>query len=416
MALGAYSLVMFKIFKKINLYLCILLTLFFSFTPAKVFGLDYGFYSSNDILYYDPNGCAKSDGSSNLTGNDNLEKILRYYVGKGLTLAQASGIAGNFQQESGFEPLKIEGGDVVDNSYTPVDGEGYGIAQWTFSERQVPLMDLAKSTNRQYGDLSLQLDFSWQELNSNRSGALVSLKEATTPEDAAYVFHRDFEGSNDSEEFVKSVRGGNAKAIYDEYQSTIQDGSGSSSNSSASCNAESGKASDFINGFAIYDQYDSQWADKPYGGSATIAESGCGPSAMAMIVTALTGQAVTPLDTATYGAANGTTANDGADGSNWNIQTVIGEHWGLKSTQIGASVNEINTALQGGALIITSGSGAAPFTAGGHYIVIRAVTAEGKWLIGDSNGSKGTENSKTEWDPETILNGMAKGNVWAVTK
>lgn len=403
-----------RTFKKFSIYICLLSTLFCSFLPSKVFGVDYGFYAANDILYYDPTACS-SDGGGSLVGNDNLEKILRYYVGKGLTLAQAAGIAGNYQQESGFEPLKIEGGAVVDYSYTPVDGEGYGIAQWTFDDRQGPLMELAKSTNRQYGDLSLQLDFSWQELNGTRAGALPTLKETTTPEDAAYVFHRDFEGSNDSEEFVKSVRGGNAIKIYDQYKGIIADSSGSSS-SSATCNADSGTASNFVDGFAIYDQYDTQWADKPYGGSATIGESGCGPSAMAMIITALTGQVVTPLDTATYGAANGTTANDGAGGSNWNIQTVLGDHWGLKTTNISADINSINTALQGGALIITSGSGSAPFTSGGHYIVIRAVTAGGKWLVGDSNGSKGTENSKTEWDPETILNGIAEGNVWSVTK
>lgn len=408
-----------KILSKINLYLCISLTIFLSLAPTKVYGVDYGFFSTNDILFYDPNDCATSgggSGSSTLVGNDNLEKILRYYVGKGLTLAQAAGIAGNYQQESSFDPAMIQGGDIADDNYTPVNSVGFGIAQWTFTDRQQPLVDLAKSSNRKITDLSLQLDYSWQELNTNRAGALVTLKEATTPEDAAYVFHRDFEGSNDSEEFVKSVRGGNAKEIYDQFKSIIQDGSGSSSSSSASCTAETGSASGLVDGFAIYDQYDPQWADKPYGGSATIGGSGCGPSAMAMIITALTGKTVTPLDTATYGAANGTAANDGLDGSYWNVQTIIGENWGLKSENIGASVNEINSAIQGGALIITSGSGAAPFTSGGHYIVIRAVTPEGKWLIGDSNGSKGAENSKTEWDPETILNGIAEGNVWAVTK
>ena len=413
---------------KFKLYLCIILSITSSAGTSKVFAIDQGFYNSNDIIYYNPE-CPSSGGTSGaLIGNDNLEKILRYYVGKGLTLAQASGIAGNYQQESSFDPAIIQGGSEADENYKPIDGTGFGIAQWTFDDRQLPLVELSKSSNRKIIDLSLQLDYSWQELSGKRSGALVTLKEATTPEDAAYVFHRDFEVSADSEAFVKAVRGANAKVIYDSYQSKIADASVSTTTTataapvvvsgSSSCGdtAASAKASQFIDGFAFYNQYDPQWANKSYGSNATIGESGCGPSAMAMIITALTGQTVTPLDTATYGAANGTAANGGIDGSNWNIQTVLGDHWGLKTENISGDVNSINTVLKAGGLVITSGAGSAPFTKGGHYIVIRALTDGGKWLVGDSNGTIGSENNKSEWDPATILNGAAKSNIWSVTK
>lgn len=409
-----------KIFKNTILNICLLSVLFCSFIPSKVFGVDYGFYAANDILYYDPNACNSGSGDGNLIGNDNIEKGLRFFVGKGLSLAQAAGIVANYKWESGgFDPRKIEGGEIADDSYTMVAGVGFGIGQWTSGGRQQGLTDYAKSKGKPITDLQTQLEWGYIEMQDEYYvDSFNSYKNITSPYDAAIDFEDWFEKSADTPEEVIENRAAPAQKIYDEYKGVIADGKSttSSTSSTASCNAESGKASNFIDGFAIYDQYDPQWADKPYGGSATIAESGCGPSAMAMIITALTGKTVTPLDTATYGAENGTTAGDGADGSKWNIQTVIGEHWGLKSENIEASVNAINTALQGGALIITSGSGSAPFTSGGHYIVIRAVTKDGKWLIGDSNGSKGAENSKTEWDPETILNGIAESNVWAVTK
>ena len=103
--------------------------------------------SLNDIIILGKDSCT-SGGASSLVGNDNLEKILRFYVGKGLSLAQAAGIAGNFKAESGFNPAVIQGGAIAPDDYTPVNGVGFGLAQWTFTSRQQPLVELAKSTNR----------------------------------------------------------------------------------------------------------------------------------------------------------------------------------------------------------------------------------------------------------------------------
>ncbi len=381
---------------------------------------DPEFYGSNSILFYDANSCTvgQGEGTSTLVGNDNLEKILRYYVGKGLTLAQASGIAGNYQQESGFNPAVIQGGAIADASYSPQSGVGFGIAQWTFPSRQDPLVALSKSSNRPIIDLSLQLDYSWWEMENQKGQSmdLAEFKATTTPEDAAYIFHRDYEVSADSEEFVKRVRGGNANNIYEQFKSIIPDSAGAANQvSSAACTGD-GKASAYADdGFVIYNQNDPQWSENAYGKS-TIGAAGCGPSAMAMIITALTGKAVTPAETAAYGAANGTLYEEGMSGSLHNVQTVIGGHWGLKTKQLGADVAQINQALRDGALVITSGSGPSPFTSGGHFIVIRGVSASGKWLIGDSNNTKGIENSKKEWDPGFILTYANKSNLHALTK
>lgn len=378
------------------------------------------FYSRNNISFYDPYSCTvgAGEGTEELVGNDNLEKILRYYVGKGLTLAQASGIAGNYQQESGFNPAIIQGGAIAGPDYKPVSGVGFGIAQWTWPGRQDPLVAMAAETNRKVIDLSVQLDYSWHEME-NEVGhrmKLAEFKATTTPEDAAYIFHRDYEVSADSEEFVKKVRGGNARNIYDQFKSVVPDNASTASERPSGTCTGNGQASAFANdGFKIFNQNDPQWADEAYGES-TIGAAGCGPSAMAMIITALTGETVTPSETAAYGAANGTLYLNGNGGSLHNVQTVIGGHWGLKSEQLSADVAQINQALRDGALIITSGSGPAPFTSGGHFIVIRGVTGDGKWLIGDSNGQKGIENSSTEWEPSFILSYANSGNIHALTK
>jgi len=388
--------------------------------PTKTFAVDYGFYNANDILYYDPT-CIVSGGTSGaLIGDDNAEKILRFLVGKDLTLIQAAGIIGNFYEESGLDPTNVEKTpDTTDPDYRPEDMNGFGIAQWTWPSRQQAMYAYHQETGRSMVDLSFQLDWFWKEFTEGYAGGVVTLKEKTTISDAAVDFHHSYEGSNDTASMIQE-RVDSGTTIYEQFKPTIQDGSSSTSSSSGNtgaktCNDSSTNgASQFINGFAFYDQNDPRWKDTAYGNS-TIGAAGCGPSAMAMIITALTGQQITPVETATYGAENGTTADGGAGGSNWSLQTILGDHWGLKSTEISADVNVVNDVLKSGGLVITSGSGASPFTQNGHFIVIRAVTDSGKWLIGDSYKA---ENNTKEWDPTFIKDIVEKGNVyiWSVTK
>lgn len=378
------------------------------------------FYSSNNILFYDANSCSadgNSSGSGSLVGADNIEKILRYFVGKGLSLAQAAGIAGNFQQESGLNPSVKQtpsGGEVVDANYQLEPGVGFGLAQWTTAGRQNNLKAFAAEKKLPINDLGMQLDFTWKELSDGGMMSIDTLKTATTPNEAAYLFHRDFEVSADTPEEVAANRGAKAENFYTQFKAIIPDDSSKAGEiNSALCTGD-GKPSAYTDdGFVIYNQNDPQWDQKPYG-STTIGAAGCGPSSMAMIITALTKKTVTPLDTATYGMEHGTFIEGG--GSIWNISGTIAPQWGLKSKKLSANVAEINAALRDGGLVITSGSGPSPYTAGGHYITIRGVTGDGKWKVGDSNSTIGIENSKKEWDPGFILSNTATDNIYVVTK
>ena len=400
-----------KILKNIILFV-IILTISVVFPTQNTLALN-DFYSNNNILFYNSKSVdCYSGGAISLVGNDNLEKILRYYVGQGLTLIQASGIAGNYQQESHFNPYIIQGGAIADDNYILEKDVGFGIAQWTTESRQQNLEKFKTEENKFITDLLLQLDFSWKELTGVYSNALSKLKETTTPEDAAYIFHKFYEGSADSEEFVKEVRGGNAIIIYDSFKSIISDGSNIISTYSSGCSGD-GTPSKYIGDFAIYNQYDPQWANEAYG-TSTISASGCGPSAMAMAITALNRNIVTPSDTALFGTDNNLYI-DGV-GSSWTIVEEMSENWGLNSRIITATVTDINEALRDGGIVIVSGTGVSPFTSSGHYILIRAVTENGMWLIADSNGQKGINNSSIEYNPTTLINsGMNKSNVKVIS-
>ena len=185
---------------------------------------DEDYFSQNNILYYDTR-CLDNTASSGLmqlAGNDNVEKILNFFMRKGLTLAQAAGIVGNMMQESGLNPAIIQGGRIADDSYVPQNGVGFGLVQWTFTGRQQPLVDHMKQMGVGITNLSGQLEFVWKELSGSYAHSLRAIKAASNPVDAAVAAHGPpspgYEASADSPEKVRSVRGGNAQKVYDKYK------------------------------------------------------------------------------------------------------------------------------------------------------------------------------------------------------
>lgn len=351
--------------------------------------------------WYDPNfgGCT-TGGTTNskLVGNDNIEQAFNYFNGKdGLTNFQAAGIIGNLMQESGVNPKSNQSG-----------GPGRGIAQWSEGGRWDALLRWVSAKGEDPFSLQGQLDFLWHEMTDVApwKDSLPAVKSATTVEEATQKFESTFEkaGIPNMPNRIKYAR-----QVLDKY------GGGAVTNpttgeATSDCPATSGGNSQFLDGFTVYNQCDPAWANKPYG-SSTICPSGCGPSAMAMAITALTGQRVTPAETAAYAGSQGMYIS--GVGSSWNVAPVLAKHYGLKANFVGANVNKITQAIQAGGIVVAAGHGALPFTSGGHYIAIRAVTADGKWKIGDS-GHKNT--SDQDWDPARIVAMMGDGSVYAISK
>jgi len=350
--------------------------------------------------------CVCSVGSDvSLVGNDNIEKAFRFFVSKGLTPEQAAGVLGNLRAESGVVPTKIQGGG---DSKNPQDagGGGWGIIQWTPGNKVLNVASQAGITSPIY-ELGTQLEIVWWHLNNvsptGYRGAITGLKNTLSSDDATVYFEEKMEAAG-----VKRIalRQQFAREVLASYGGTVT----TSSPVSGGCSLSSGQNTQYIDGFTVYSQYDPVWKDKPYS-SSTIGRSGCGPAAMAMIITTLTGQRVTPVETATYAASQGLYV-PGA-GSKWSIGPVLASHWGLRSEPIAKDVGAITAALKAGKLIITPGAGPLPFSSGGHFIVIRAATADGKWLVGDS-GHSGT--SEKEWDPQQIIGSMSSGGQYAISK
>lgn len=124
----------------------------------------------------------------------------------GITPAQAAGIVGNLQRESGLNPRINEGGFVG----LPLGVGGYGLAQWTGS-RQQNLRRFAGYDDSKAGDLTTQVKFLISELLGPESRALAELRKAVSPEQAAVVFDKYYERSG-----IKALdeRMANARAVY----------------------------------------------------------------------------------------------------------------------------------------------------------------------------------------------------------
>jgi hypothetical protein len=230
----------------------------------------------------------------------------------------------------------------------------------------------------------------------------------------------------------RAVQGNNDVNRYMDQAMTITDairqshffsGVTGSTPASSGCSDPSANAA-ISKSFAVYSQYDARWANNLYGtysdGSrGTIASSGCGPTAMAMIITFLRGESVFPNQTALYASQNGAEDNNGGSLSIIATTLAANPRWKLNVNPIELDANQMATAMNSGGLIIIAGrSGSdpsmpSPYTSGGHYIVIRGVTASGKWVIGDSNIP---ENNTKEFDPAAILSGAVKESAYVLTK
>ncbi len=143
----------------------------------------------------------------------------------------------------------------------------------------------------------------------------------------------------------------------------------------------------------LYKQWDTRWGSNSYGGCGTMASSACGVTALAMIISYLTGKEVLPTETAKQAVSNGWRVC-GA-GTAHAAMTEMPKMYGLKGKTI--SWEEGKRYLKEGIPIIQV-HGPGYFTGGGHYIVVTGINPDGTYAINDPNGkhrTKATEGQIT---------------------
>lgn len=130
-----------------------------------------------------------------------------------------------------------------------------------------------------------------------------------------------------------------------------------------------------------FNQGEEPWKSMKYG-SSTIGSAGCGPTAMAIVISTLTGETVTPKMTADYSIEHGEYVS--GQGTSHSFPRNAALHWGLTVKRVGKNrMSEVVQSLKQGKLVVVI---CAPNTisgSSGHYIVLTGVNAQGYITIAD---------------------------------
>ena len=155
--------------------------------------------------------------------------------------------------------------------------------------------------------------------------------------------------------------------------------------------------------FVFYYQGDYR---ESYGYGTTIASSGCGPTSMAIVLTNLLHQKISPVEIANYSLSIGARIQ-GVGTSGGVLFPKAAQKYGINCEQVTLSNDSIISNLQSGKLMIV-GMGCCTFTRGGHLMVLRGLDSDGKVLVADPNSR---DKSSKSWDVNIFT--REGGSIWA---
>ena len=163
---------------------------------------------------------------------DTEKTIWDFLYGKLGNAYGAAGMMGNLYAESALRPNNLQNTyekklGMTDAEYTAAvdggsytnfvrDSAGYGLAQWTYCSRKQALLEFAQAAGKSIGDLQMQLDFLWKELQGYTS-VLNTLKTATTMKAASDAVLTGYERPADQGDAVKENRAGYGQSYFDKY-------------------------------------------------------------------------------------------------------------------------------------------------------------------------------------------------------
>ena len=190
-------------------------------------------YSRHDDIVAKVNSLLKVDTEETPEKDDNADAFIwNFFKEKGLNDYAVAGIYGNLEKESGLRSNNLQNGyeqslnhtdasytrAVDDGSYTNFvnDKAGYGLAQWTFHTRKQALLDYAKSVGKSIGDLGMQLDFMWKEMQGYKK-LMKILRNATSVDEASNAVLLQYEKPADQSELAQNRRARYGQTAFDKF-------------------------------------------------------------------------------------------------------------------------------------------------------------------------------------------------------
>lgn len=178
--------------------------------------------------------------AANISGTDTKERLYKFLIQRGLTPAGAAGLLGNLEAESGVRTNNVqnteEGRVGSDTEYTAkidsgaygiddfaTDSAGYGLAQWTSSDRKRALYQLAKSNGKSISDENVQFTHLYNELNGQYSDVLNTLQTTNDVRVASNKVLHDFESPKFQGADVEAKRASYAQGYYDMFANRVSE-------------------------------------------------------------------------------------------------------------------------------------------------------------------------------------------------
>lgn len=164
--------------------------------------------------------------------SENAKTIWNFLKERGLNDFAIAGIMGNLKAESSLNPANLQNVyekklGFTDATYTAAvdngsyndfvkDKAGYGLAQWTHWSRKRKLLDYAKNAGTSIGDLNMQLEFLWRELQEYEA-VMNTLHAASSVLEASNAILLKFERPADQSENAQKKRAAYGQAFFDEF-------------------------------------------------------------------------------------------------------------------------------------------------------------------------------------------------------
>ena len=157
------------------------------------------------------------------------ERIWSYLMKLTDNPISASGIMGNLYFESNLNPLAVQNADTLtvspkeyafqaqtqDYEIFLEDNRGFGLAQWTYEDRKLRLLELADAQGCSIGSLDVQLQLLGEELE--RYNMLYRISHADSIRFASDYFLINYENPGLQDEAVKEKRAKKGRYYYDKF-------------------------------------------------------------------------------------------------------------------------------------------------------------------------------------------------------
>ena len=158
----------------------------------------------------------------------NEQIVWNYLYGKLNNPYGTAALMGNLFAESSLNPINSTGAkkfgltnqeytDIVDahkNDSFITDGVAYGLAQWCYHTRKQGLLNLAKTRGKSVGDIYMQLDYLWMELQRYTT-VLKMLFNGTNIREISDIVMLKYEKPANKSEAMKERRARYGQKYYD---------------------------------------------------------------------------------------------------------------------------------------------------------------------------------------------------------